>query len=528
MAEMKGSLPLMLFLLSLYIFGWQKKESRSLSEIIIFGIFNLIKSLITASIRLSVALFNGLRGGLANFSLGRREVVLAPGDRSPQAGQVQDYWDYRGVAEEQELRALFQGVVRLGHYWHPKRGRGRELFLPIELLYRNCAIVGPPGSGKTESIIVPWIKQLLGAGYSVITVDIKGDLYDRLIGDVQKMGVRIWYWNPGDPSRSLCWNWFDEVNFPRDVEAVALSILGRPKPNDPQPFFYERDYRWLRSLVKLVKQAYGQQAKPSLLYEIAGDQRTIRDILNRYPSVKGLSVELSDLLQFAPDEHSRAVSGLLNALHLFNEPSMKRVSERSDFRLPSVGLAPTLLIVGASLADARAGEVLSSVLLNLLFNFIYRRFSPSGSQKAIPLHLIIDEAPRLKERVNFSEILSIARSAKIGICLAMQDIAQLGDVQEQSAILANCLTIIMLKGSSPVSAKYFSERLGQRVDYVVSQNVYQGPFDLFPQSGRGLQTANVPVLREREIMYPPFGNYFAVAQVSPVSNKPFLLELTLP
>ena len=183
-------------------------------------------------------------------------------------------------------------------------------------------------------------------------------------------------------------------------------------------------------------------------------------------------------------------------------------------------------MIGASLADARAAEVLSSIMLNLLFNFIYRRFSPGGSQTPLPLYFMLDEAPRLKERINFEEVLSVARAAKVGICLAMQDVTQFGDERQFSAILSNCLTIILLRGSSPTTAKYFSERLGQRVDQVVVQSHHRGPFDLFSQKGSSVQTMTVPVLREREIMYPPFGQYCAVCQVSPVTNKPFLIDLT--
>jgi len=516
-----------LFLPMMLIFGGrkQKQSSPNLLAILLIGAFKLILWILSGLGQAAVFIFNNFRG-LGSISWGRGQKVLGPGDPPPQADRLQDYWDYRGVAEERELSQLFQGTVSLGVYWHPKRGHGRPLYLPAELLYRNCAVIGPPGSGKTEGIILPWILELLQAGYSVVTVDVKGDLFDRLLGPAQQIGVRIWYWNPTDHARSQSWNWMDEVRDSRDVEAAVQSILGRPRPNDPQPFFYERDYRWLRAIIGMTKEIYGNNARPRILYELVGDQEAIRELFRRYPQIRGRAVEVADLLQFAPDEHSRAVSGLLNALHLFNDASVVRVSERSDFRLPAIGRAPTLLIIGASLADARAAEVLSSILLNLLFNFIYRRFSPGGSQTPLPLYFMLDEAPRLKERINFEEVLSVARAAKVGICLAMQDVSQLGDERQISAILSNCLTIIVLKGASPATAKYFSERLGQRVDQVVVQSQYRGPFDVFSQKGASVQTMTVPVLREREIMYPPFGPYCAVCQVSPVSSKPFLVDLT--
>jgi type IV secretory pathway TraG/TraD family ATPase VirD4 len=490
--------------------------------------FSLIGALVTGLGKLSVLVFNGLRGGRWQVPalFGARSPVLAPGDASLPADRYQDYLDYRGVAEERELRVLARGAVSLGPYVHARGRRGRVLWLSAALLQRNCAVIGPPGSGKTEGIIIPWVLELLQQGYSVVTVDIKGDLIDRLGGAAQKLGRRLWYWNSADPSRSHSWNWLDGIHDMRDVEAAVQSILGRPKPNDPQPFFYERDYRWLRALIQITKAVYAQQAKPRDLYQLVGDQEALRDVFRRYPQTRSYATEVTDVLHFGPEEHSRAVSGLLNALHLFNTPSVIQVSERSDFFLPNLGVQPTLLIVGASLADARAAEVLSSMMLNQLFTFIYRRFGPSGTGTPLPVYFVLDEAARLKERLNFEEILSVARSAKVGICLAAQDVSQFGDERHVAAILTNCLTSIVLRGCSPETARYFAARLGQRFEQVVNVNRQRGPFDLFSQYGRGMQTVAVPVLREREIMHPPGGPYCAVVQVAPVTAKPFLVDLT--
>ena len=46
-----------------------------------------------------VFLFNNMRGW-RSWSLGRRQMILGPGDPPPMADRIQDYWDYRGVAEE--------------------------------------------------------------------------------------------------------------------------------------------------------------------------------------------------------------------------------------------------------------------------------------------------------------------------------------------------------------------------------------------------------------------------------------------
>jgi len=455
---------------------------------------------------------------------GRAGWVLAPGDPAPPASRSGDYYDYRGLALERELGALTGDGVSLGHYQHPRGARGCELVLPTEILRRNCAVIGPPGSGKTDGIMLPWIVDLLRAGASVVTCDVKGDLMDRLAPEARRLGRRLWYWNNADPARSLSWNWLAEIKDDRDIEAAVQSILGRPRPNDAQPFFYERDYRWLRALIAVVKGAYLQTAVPRYLCALIGNQNALRDLFRQCGRIRGHAQQLADLFQFTHDEYGRAVSGLLNALHLFNTAPVIAVSERNDIALDTIAQTSTLLIVGAPLADARVAEVLSGLMLNRLFNGVYRRFGAGGAA-TLPLYFIVDEAPRLKDRINYEEVLSVSRSAGTGVCIAAQDIGQFGDARQQSAILTNCLTLVTLRGVSADTARYFSNRLGQRHDRMEVATRNRNSLDFFGQRGNTIQTVDLPVLGEREIMHPGTARYGGVVQSLPASAKPFLVDL---
>lgn len=472
-------------------------------------------------------LFNYSRDlGWVDFKslLGSGIRVLSPGDAPFPANRTSDYLDYRGIARQRELGALMQDGISLGRYLHPRGRKGRALSIPIEILQRNCAVIGPPGSGKTEGVIIPWIIELLGRRASVVTCDVKGDLIDRLGPEAQRLGCRLWYWNSSDPKRSLSWNWMDGLVDHRDIEAATQSILGRPRPNDTQPFFYDRDYRWLRTMIGIVKAAYKHTAQPRYLYALVGDQVALRNLFKQCPQIHSQASELADLLQFSTDEHSRAVSGLLNALHLFNTAAIAQVTTRSDFALSDIGSVPTLFIIGASLADARSAELMSGMALSQILNVVYRRFTSGITGTGAPLYFMIDEAARLKERINYEEVLSVSRSAKVGVCLAAQDVNQFGDVRQQNAILSNCLTFIALRGASPDTAKYLSSRLGQRYEQVTTVSRSRGPFEIFSQKGRNSQTTPVAVLGEREIMHPTASQFCGVIQVAPVSGKPFLLD----
>ena len=493
---------------------------------ILVGLITLFWRSLVWTVRLILLGGNALLSNRGAVVTPTGERVLGPADRDRVIVPTDNYLDYRGLATEREILALREGDLPLGYYVSPYGEEGSPLFLPMHLLYRGCLIVGPTGSGKTESLVIPWILSLLEQGASVVTVDVKGELYERLASEVEDLGARVWYWCCGD-FRSQAWNWLENLQDGRDVEAAVQSILGWENPYDPQPFFYERDCRWLRALIQIAHTAYGRTGTPQQLYQLVGDREQINDLFLRFPPLRRYEYEIADLMRFSDEEYSKAVSGLLNALHLFNDPDVIRITERSDFFLDEVDDQPTLLIIGAPLADAQRSEVLSSIMLSHLFNVVYRRFQRREGRRC-PLFFIIDEAARLKNRIPYEEVLSVVRSANVGICLVVQDISQFGNEPEREAILANCATMILLRGCSPTTAQAFSKRLGRRQQRILIESEAKGFWNILPnQRGKSVQEMTVPVLGEREIMYPPeaCGRFCAVVQVQPIAPQPFLVNL---
>lgn len=468
--------------------------------------------------------------------------IIGPNDPSPRPDQYHDYMNYRGVAVEKECKQLFSGVVSLGRYLQPHGRRGRELFLSSEILKRHCAVIGRTGAGKTEGIVIPWTIGLLKNGYSVVTVDVVGNLVNRLRTETQKLGCRFWYWDSDNPTDSNSWNWLNEIKVSNDsdIEAAIYSLLGRPNPSDPNRFFYERDVRWLRALIKITKEVYLNHAKPRDLYRLVADQDALRDVFRQYPQIRHYDIELADLFRFSPDEHSKAVSGLLNTLSVFNQSSVIQVSERSDFLLSDIDVGPTLLVIGDSQGSQKSTQ-LTSLAISQLFNHIHRRSRGKVSHR-VPLYFMLDEAPRLKDKIDYEGVLAVARNADVGICLSAQDVSQFGDERKAAEILNNCNTIIASKGVAPEAAQYLSRQLGKRREQKLTVTRQRNTFDdwrdidrgksLFEvilgnifSSSNGVDTLEVPVLGEREIMYPPVGRYPAIVLVSPVTNQPFIVDL---
>lgn len=490
---------------------------------ITFQVFWAVMSLLFKLLyALVVALVNACR----DQSQSGHNPILMPGNRAPSLPPQGDVHDYRGLATPVELRSLSRGGVSLGHYQAPGGMPQGPLYLPTSLLHQHAVVVGPTGSGKTAGIMEPWAMELLRGGHSVVMVDVKGDLMRGLGQRAKAQGYKVLYWDIAQPDQSLAWNWLDGIQDYRDVEAAVASIMGRENTNDPHLFFTKRDRRWLRALIHVVKAVYADQAKPRDLYHVIANPTKLKDLLYRYPDLANYQDDLRDLLDFSPDERSRAVSGLLNELHLFTVPPIEQITGHSDFRLEDIDAQPTLLLIGASLAEAKAAETFSGLILSQLFNHVYRRFQHSGAGKRRSIYFLIDEAARLKTRIDYEQVLAVARSAEVGVCLALQDVAQLGDERTASAILTNCHTLITLRGVSADTARYTTSRLGQRVVQTVDLSHHRGPMEVIGSRGKSISTKTVPVLEEREIMYPPIQSYSALVHVPSASSKPFFVNLT--
>jgi hypothetical protein len=87
-------------------------------------------------------------------------------------GLKKDVWneEQQSFAQNTELiKADYLLNIPMQFYHNKKMNDG---WININV-FRALMVIGAPGSGKTESIIIPYIKQLLAKGYSMLVYDFK-------------------------------------------------------------------------------------------------------------------------------------------------------------------------------------------------------------------------------------------------------------------------------------------------------------------------------------------------------------------
>lgn len=496
----------------------------------------LFRSINRASYRTSEATVQALR--TANRRRSIRSGVLGPGSPTPHPGDLGDYYDYRGTAPHRELTG-HHGVFRLGHHIEPGRRATRPIGLAKEDLFHHCLIVGPTGSGKTSNFTVPWIVSAVSQGMFVVTADVKGSgapdyLPTALEAEFTLAGIdtsliSIWdYTNP----KSLTWNPLQHRLAPSEVETLANSILNPTSASDRDRYFVERDIRWLRGLLSAANEA----ARLVDLAEVRAALASASD-LRHFLSESRYSADLSDLVDLYDDDFSRAVSGLLNALHLFSHDDILAVTRsgapisklrskrlpmhvdgRKSLSLPDAVTRPGVLVIGGPLADGIRAATLSTMAITQATNTLRSVGGPPAGSL-----MMIDEAGRLAERVNLPEFIATTRSMSIGFCLLMQDISDIPQEIDQKTLVANAATVALLKGCAASTTRIFSNRLGYRRIMEVTKHAEDAGSRRYRDS---YGTSEQPVLGHREISSPPFARYAAVVHSTPLSPKPFIVGLT--
>lgn len=137
---------------------------------------------------------------------------LASSNRQPAVGA----FDHRGLYQgSRPPRPVLNGEFPMGCFLSVTGRTGPPVGIPEQRMRLHACIVGPSGAGKTRSIIVPWIVAAVRSGYSVVSIDVKGDMLDLVRVEVQRQGaplnVRARKLDYTNPQRSARWNWLETI-----------------------------------------------------------------------------------------------------------------------------------------------------------------------------------------------------------------------------------------------------------------------------------------------------------------------------
>ncbi|MCB0415123.1 MAG: type IV secretion system DNA-binding domain-containing protein [Bdellovibrionales bacterium] len=349
-----------------------------------------------------------------------------------------------------------ENCVRMG----VDKDLGVEIYLPDHIRSRHTHILGATGSGKTESVILNFIKQDVKRGLGSIILDAKGD--QSFIKELESVV-------PADKLKV-----FDLA----DPGSLGYDPLCNGSP-------LESAQRLFSSL-EWSEEYYKSKA----LSALQGIYQYHYELEDKNPQLEDLSHYLEDSERYSAalakrdDKESKStykreyndVLGLRDQINLLCRGHLGSILSPKgsvQINLEDSKNGNVIYFRLQSLISPQLVSILGRLLINNL-NFLagtaHRDESKAKEVKLIPTYL--DEFASFA-CLEFADLISKARSAGLALHFSHQSIGDLSEVSKGflNKITDNSATKIVLRINDPDSAEFMSRSFGTKIYQKITQRV---------------------------------------------------------
>lgn len=307
--------------------------------------------------------------------------------------------------------------------------------------FLHMHVLGPTGSGKSSSVLMPLIAQDIAHHYGIIVIEPKGDLSQSAYRQAVKNGRSVIRFTPTD---AQCPH-FNPLNGPADTAAEGLALCLDQLSPGGHPYYAVATRVQLLHAVRVIKATLGESADIGHLLTFFRDSKQQRHLV---AACRDASAQ-----QYFQEQWSRKSTasredhqGLLNRLELlWANPTVRRVlSAPADFTWDEVLRERWIVLCALSLADlGESARALGVLIWHSLAQAAYRR-DPAVPHP--PFFVYLDEFYQWVSE-DIGDFLALARGYSLGLILAHQDLGQLTEPLKQ-AVMANARQRIILPGTA--------------------------------------------------------------------------------
>jgi type IV secretory pathway TraG/TraD family ATPase VirD4 len=365
---------------------------------------------------------------------------------------------------------------------------GDEFFFPLEQVMSHACVVGPPGSGKSVSMIYNALLSWAESG-SVIVLDPKGELF----GMTSMHYRNVYRFDLSDPSRSDRWDFVaacrDDAEFADEAATLILGVGSTKKTEGNQKFWDRSETAGLTAILLHLAETLEQPAARMISEFIA--KRSIEEMQREMCASDSRKARMFwGIFNKAKDELlGNIVTGIgvvcktfmLDNVAAVMRPLTEEEKGKSgeQYRLFGMGRAHHRPVRNINLEDLRKPgtaiyivvpegeaaryEVVVSTFLAMA-NSVLRKSSKfeAGAAKPSPALFMMEEAGNLP-LYSLKEMLGVGRGRRIGVLTFYQDIPQIYAMfgqEEGGAVLDMYGAKILLPGAGIATAEYFAKCIG--------------------------------------------------------------------
>ena len=398
-----------------------------------------------------------------------------------------DRMEYRRFASKRENGVTFLGEFR-GEEFKPNHYRilGNTFSLSAEDAARGIITIGNPGSGKSQSIILPIIADSMRDGECLIITDPQGELKHQIIDFARVTGHGGIIHDPTDETCAR-FNLVDGVSSVSNSRALAEVLLPSANMND----FWSGAARALLAACMIRYGSIGQ-----IVQKLGKLDQLIADLDSTDDDARFLVSDFIDAARNAPKQAAGVTATIMRALDAWADSTVRGSTETSDFRAEMVVKTkyPIVILLSCPGRDRRAlAPYLGAVLTKLLLDLDTIGEGIAGGALPRPIKFILEEFPAMGNLSVIVEQVNLVRKRRISFLLACQTVGQLYNIYGKdgtATLLAGMATQIVFGGADKETATYFSSLAGNQTKTLVNEHNQK-------------RTVERPLLTHDQIISPP-------------------------
>lgn len=335
---------------------------------------------------------------------------------------------------------------------------GAQIYLPDALRSKHVHIIGATGSGKTESVILSFLRQDVERGIGSIILDAKGDV---------SFLTALRQWVPLDKLKVFDLSSADSLSYNPLNSGSPLEAAQRlfSSLTWSEEYYKSKAFSALQRLFQLHHDRYEQNPKLIELDTYLADPKTYASFVQTasYPQ-KLAESDFADL------------SGLRDQVRILSIGHLKTIlspGDQSEMQLTTVGDGAILYFRLQSLLSPQLVTIVGRLLINhinYLAGTAHRAEAKINGTRMIPTYL--DEFASFA-CPEFADLISKARSAGFALHFSHQSIGDLMEVSEGfiNQITDNSATKIVMRINDPDSAEFFARAYGTKLYQKITQRI---------------------------------------------------------
>lgn len=348
--------------------------------------------------------------------------------------------------------------------------QGQPISVPKRLTDAHTVVCGPPGSGKSRTIIIPNLIER--PKMSAIVTEVSGGedmtpvVYKSTAGYRKAHGHNIYYFNPSDLQNCTRFNPIDFITGVGDaIKYAALIIMNTTaKSHVGDQIWSQAEQHLLTSLLLYV---WGLGGKTKSVEGGKSNLGYVRSLLSQGPlplekliketGIKEARTQFSEFIRnSSPNFRLGVFSGLIQRLNPWLNPLIWQLTEVSDFTVEQLQNELFTFYLAYSINRDEYRPIMA-LAINFLLNF------PLSKQFKYPLNMLLDEFAAYGYIPRIDLIQAVVRNREIPMVFGFQDLAQLKktySMDESEIIFNNTSTKIVFATSNSKTADMVSKMLG--------------------------------------------------------------------